>query len=867
MSAIGDAIGRRVAAWTRWLCRSPRAVVAVALAASAALLPYTLARLHMHTDTTDIISDDLPARRDYLDFRAAFPQLVGSLIVVIDGTTAEVAEDARARLASRLMRDADEFPWIYAPGGDAFFARNGLLYLDVERLESLSDRLAQAQPLLGPLARDTSLRGIAGGLDLIARAPADADRTQARPMLDALRAAFEAANEGRFHRVAWASMLGGAQADNAQALLIVQPRLDAESLSPARDAIQSVRAAARELQMDESHGLRVRLTGPVALEYEELVSVARGAMLAAALALLMVSVVLGVGLGSTRLVLASIVTLLVGLLATTAFAAATVGDLNLISIAFVVLYIGLGLDYCVHLCLRYRELREHGAEAAHALEQAVSDVGVSLVLAAITSSVGFFAFYPTTFKGVAELGFISGCGMWIALLLSLTLLPALLTLWPYTPPRRPRPWVAMPLAPKLPGGTVAAVAIALAIGALLLLPHVRFDSNPLDLRDQHSESVTTYRELLSDPQRSPLTLAAIAPDLDSARADALALREQPSVARTLTIEDLVPPDQDEKLAVIDDLRLVMGPTLSSSGTTAPSGDPASGLAALQASLRKLASTYAAAEPASAAAAELEATLIGLSDEERNARVAELEQSILFGLRFELARLREALQAQSVRLEDLPADLASLWRSADGRYRVEITPAEDLNVPGASARFVEQARSVLPRATGLPVIQLEAGRSIVNAFRQALITALVAITVIAWILMRHLRDTLLVLTPVLLGTLLTVGATVLLDMPFNFANVIALPLLLGICVDNGIHIVHRHRSGHTPGGVLASSTARAVVVSALTTVVTFGNLAFASHPGMASMGRLLALGLAIGLACSLLTLPALLDWKAAPTRAE
>jgi hopanoid biosynthesis associated RND transporter like protein HpnN len=452
------------------------------------------------------------------------------------------------------------------------------------------------------------------------------------------------------------------------------------------------------------------------------------------------------------------------------------------------------------------------------------------------------------------------------LFLSLTLLPALLRLFPFTPSQRARRWVAMPIAQTLPAVPVAATAVALAVGALLLLPRVRFDSNPLDLRDQDSESVKTYRELLADPQRSPLTLAAVAPDLATARADANALRDRPTVARTLTIDDLIPADQDDKLAVISDLRLVMGPTLASAHRDANvSVDPSMGFAKLKESMHALASTYASAAPASAALEQLESTIASLPEAERSARIAELDRSILFGLRFELARLRMALQPRPVDVDDLPAELAALWRSADGRYRVEITPAEDLNGAGASARFVEQTRSVLPHATGLPVIQIEAARSIVGAFRQAFITALVAISIIAWILMRRLRDTILVLTPVLLGTLLTVGATVVLDMPFNFANVIALPLLLGICVDNGIHIVHRHRSGHTPGGVLTSSTARAVVVSAHTTVVTFGNLAFSGHPGMASMGRLLALGLAIGLACSLLTLPALLDWNAPSAR--
>jgi hopanoid biosynthesis associated RND transporter like protein HpnN len=863
---IGHAFGKALAVWTRWLCRRPRTVAMIALLLTAALVPYTAARLHMHTDTTDIISDKLPSRQDYLEYRAAFPQLIGSLIVVIDGETPELAEDARARLAGRLAGAPERFPWIYAPGGDPYFAHNGLLYLELDSLEALADRLATVQPLLGPLARDPTLHGVANALDLLARAPAGADRSQADPVLDALRVAFEAAAAGRFHRLGWSSMLGTPQSGDAQRLLLVQPQLSTGRLAPGRSAVEAVRAAARELQIDEAHGLHVRLTGPVALEYEELVSVARGALLAAVLALVMVSVVLGVGLGSTRLVLASIATLIAGLVATAAFAAATVGDLNLISIAFVVLYIGLGFDYCIHLCLRYRELREQDAAHGAALEQAVSDVGSSLILCAITSSVGFFAFYPTTFKGVSELGFISGSGMWIALFLSLSLLPVLLTLWPFTPSPRPTHWRAMPIAPKLPPRAVAGVAIALAVGSVLLLPRVRFDSNPLNLRDQHSESVTTYRELLAQPDRSPLTLAAIAPDLETARAAAAATRTLPSVARALTIDDLIPKQQPEKLAVIDDLRLLVGPALTAPGRPDETDDdPVAGLASLQKALASLASSHAPAQPASDALNALVSRLGSLPESERAARTTELDASVLFGLRFELARLRDALQARPVAEADLPRELAALWRSADGRYRVEIDPAEDLASAAASERFVTEVHTILPHATGLPVIQREAGRSIVSAFRQAFITALIAIAVLTWVLMRRLRDTVLVLTPVLLGTLLTVGTTVLLDMPFNFANVIALPLLLGICVDNGMHIVHRHRSGHAPEGVLATSTARAVVVSALTTVVTFGNLAFSSHPGMASMGRLLALGLAFGLACSLLTLPALLDWT--PKRSE
>jgi uncharacterized protein len=862
MSGVVDRFGSLLAAWSAWLCRAPRIVLAIALVLSAVLLAYAARELRMHTDTTDIISDELPSRQDYIALRAAFPQLVGSLIVVIDGITPEVADDARARLADRLARDPGRFPWVFAPGGDAFFARNGLLYAELADLETLSDRLVRAQPLLGPLARDPSLGGLASALDLVARAPPDArEGASVEPLLAALAAAFDAAAAGRFHRLAWAELLGGTDPAGNRRLLLLQPVLERGSLAPARPAIDAVRGAADELGIDEAHGLRLRLTGPVALEHEELMSVARGAARASVLALVMVAVVLGVGLGSVRLVFAAIATLLVGLVATAAFAALAVGDLNLISIAFVVLYVGLGIDYSVHLCLRYRELRAGGEAHAQALHDAVQAVGSSLVLCAITNSVGFFAFYPTTFKGVAELGLISGTGMWIALFLSVSLLPVLLTLWPYDPSRHARPWRAVALAPRLPPRAVIAGAVLLAAGSLALLPRARFDSNPLNLRAPDSESVATFRELLERPESSPFTLAWLARDLATARAAAASLDGHPAVAHARTIEDLVPQRQDEKLAVIDDLGFVLGPTLSSRAPAQETvEDLAAALPALEASLRRVADAgFAQARPAVDALAAARAAIERAPPAERDTRAAALDESVLFGLRFQLARLREAMQAQPVTLDDLPETLAALWRSADGQYRVEIAPAENLAQPGATERFVADVREVLPHATGLPVIQQEAGAAVAGAFTQALVTALVAVALLTFLLMRSVRDSVLVLTPVLLGTLLTVAATVVFDMPFNFANVIALPLLLGICVDNGIHIVHRHRAGPSPGGLLASSTARAVVVSALTTIVTFGNLAFSGHPGMASMGRLLAIGLTLGLACSLLTLPALLEW--------
>ena len=223
-----------------------------------------------------------------------------------------------------------------------------------------------------------------------------------------------------------------------------------------------------------------------------------------------------------------------------------------------------------------------------------------------------------------------------------------------------------------------------------------------------------------------------------------------------------------------------------------------------------------------------------------------------------APLATSLEAGEITRDDLPADLVKQWVSTDGHYRVTVFPRENLNDQAAMRRFVTAVHTVAPDAIGFPVIYLEAGDAVVKAFKQAFLMALVAVTVLLLILLRPKADTILVLTPLLLAGVLTGAASVVLDIPFNFANVIALPLLLGVGVDSGIHMVHRMRAAPPASGqMLETSTARAVLYSSLTTICSFGNLAVSPHRGMASMGALLTIGIGFTLLCTLVVLPALM----------
>jgi hopanoid biosynthesis associated RND transporter like protein HpnN len=493
-------------------------------------------------------------------------------------------------------------------------------------------------------------------------------------------------------------------------------------------------------------------------------------------------------------------------------------------------------------------------------------------LCSITTAIGFYAFIPTAFKGVAELGLISGTGMFISLIANLTVLPALLSLMPLNPdmlsakPSRYGVAAKLLAMPSRHGRVVLVTALVLGLGASLLLPYVTFDSNPMNLRDPSSESVVTFQELLTQGRNSPWTLTVLASNSEDAARFANSLSELKPVDMGLTLEKFVPPDQEEKLTIIEEMGLLLGPELSEMSDRPPPAakEQIASLRDFSTILGKYLKNTPNAPPSRAASRlrdTLNRFLAGLRTQDTAMQVqtlGNLQTSLLGSLPARLDALSTSLQAEEISRDNLPEDLVDQWVSKDNHYRVTVFPRENLSDNEAMHRFVAAVHKVAPNAIGFPVIYLEAGDAVVKAFKQALAMATIAVTILLLLLLRPKSDTLLVLLPLLLAGALTGGASVVVGIPFNFANVIALPLLLGIGVDSGIHMVHRMRAAPPASGVmLETSTARAVLYSSLTTICSFGNLAVSPHRGMASMGVLLTIGIGFTLICTLVVLPALM----------
>ncbi len=871
MEVAAEYYRRALVRWVDTVRRWAWLVFLAALVVTAGTAYFVVTHMKIDTDTSGMLAQDLPFMQRSNALSDAFPQYSDNILVVVDGDTADLAEDAALALAEEMRRRPGLFGDVFYPEGDPFFRKNGLLYLDVDELLDLSDRLAQAQPFLGTLWSDPSLRGLFEMLGLAIDEVLKGD--QGTPMeiagiLEAISGTAEAQAAGRFGLLSWREQMMGAagDTDDRRQYIVIQPILDFGSLQPATEAMEWLRRITRELDLDPGHGVRVRLTGSAALAQEELKSVEEGMGLAAILSLTLVVGLLLIGLKSPRLIAATLITLVMGLEWTAGFALLAVGQLNLISVAFAVLFIGLSVDFGIHFGLRYREAFDGGEGHDAALRQAAEGVGGALTLCAVAAAIGFFSFLPTDYVGLAELGLIAGVGMFIALFSNLTVLPALMTLMP--PSRRKgrgkgkkggKAMFRWSAVVQGYGRPIVIGATVLGVAAATQLPRAGFDFDPMNLRDPSTESVSTLLEIMEDTRTGSYSITVLADNLEAASAMGEEVARLDLVDGTRTLADYLPGRQEEKLEIIGDMALFLGPAFTARPKAPPlAEDRRTALADLRIRLQELERASVDAPTRSAGARLLVAlSSLALSSPPDDRVLEELETRLLASLPNRLRSLGEALNAEPVTMDDLPRSLKDREVAADGRARLKVFPRENLHDREALRRFVGAVLEILPEATGSTVVILEAGNTIVGAFRDAAVMAVVAILLLLAILLRSFRDVALVFAPLVLAALLTVAASVLLDLPFNFANVIVLPLLFGLGVANGIHLVLRERDEAGVSRVLETSTPRAMVFSAFTTMGSFGSIALSSHPGTASMGALLTIAITMTLVCTLVVLPALM----------
>jgi uncharacterized protein len=835
-------------------------VVASALILMAASSWYAVTHFSMTTDINKLISNDIPWRQREAAFEKAFPQFE-LIVAVIDAPTPELADEATQALAKRLASQTNLFRSILQPQGGAFFAQNGFLFEPTDQLEQQLKMLTQAQRLVQVLAGDPSLRGVIQALQFGLLGVQGGQITLDNMTWPLTLAAntLEKVNAGQPASFSWHELVQGraSTANELRRFLNIQAVLDYSELEPGSKASAAIRKAAADLDFAGKYQARLRLTGPVPMADEEFATIKENAALNATVTIAIVLFILWMALRWARIIFAVFVCLVVGLAITAALGMMMVGTLNLISVYFAVLFVGLGVDFGLQFSVRYRAERHEIDHVRGALRQSGRRAGAPLTLAALATAAGFLSFMPTDYKGVSELGLIAGVGMLIAYFTSITLLPALLRL--LNPPSEPRQLGYAALAPvdqflERHRTLILVATAAVVVGGLPLLYWLQFDFNPMNLRSSKVESVATYLELKSDPESGANDIEVLQPTLAAADQLAAKLRDLPQVARVATLTTFIPTQQQEKLPLIRHAATTLNAALNPTAPAAPTSDAqtVSMINSTVEALNRLAGdgTGAGAVAAKRLAAAMAA--LGKADEATRQRG---EAVFVQPLKTTLDDLRNLFKAQEVTRDNLPPDLVRQWVTPEGLARVDVAPKGDSNNNAVLRAFAHAVQNVAPEATEGPISILEARRTIVTAFIEAGACALLSIAVILWITLRRLSDVLLTLVPLLLAGVVTLEICVLVGLPLNFANIIALPLLLGVGVAFKIYYIMAWREGQT--NLLQSVLTRAVTFSALTTATAFGSLWFSSHPGTSSMGKLLAISLMTTMAAAALFQPILM----------
>jgi hopanoid biosynthesis associated RND transporter like protein HpnN len=833
-------------------------VVGLALAVGAGV--YTAHHFAINTDINTLISPNLDWRQRDQQFEQAFDR-DRTILAVIDSPAPELTSSSERALEQKLRGDTAHFSSVHPLGSGEFFEKNGLLFLPTDQVQQATSQFEQAAPLVEIMAGDPSIRGLTGALETglagVKRGQVTLDGT-ARPFNYVAQTVEDVLDKGKA-TFSWRQLVSDKPLAESErrAFIELKPILNYQELEPGKDATDAIRLAANELDLAGKYQARVRLTGPVPIANEEYATVQDGAVVNGIGTVIVVLLILWMALHSSKIILAVFINLFIGLSITTAIGLMMAGSFNLLSVAFAVLFVGLGVDFGIQFSVRYRSERFKNDDLPQALEEAARRSAVPLSLAAMATAAGFLCFLPTDYKGISELGEIAGAGMLIAFLSSITVLPALLRI--FNPPGENEPVGYAFLAPvdhflekyRVPiiVGTLAIVAAGLP-----LLYFMKFDFNPMNLRNPNAESIATFLDLRKDPNTGANAIDVMTKSEADAKQIEAKLEKLPEVLRVMSLDFFVPDDQPAKLKLIAQAAKVLEPAINPDSIDAPPTD-AENVDSLNSSVASLRKTAGDAKgPGAEANRRLADALERLAKSDEATR-NKAQAIFVTPLKVVFDQLKNALRAQPVSLKTLPPDLVSAWKSKDGLMRVEALPRGDPNDNDNLRRFANAVLTAEPTAIGGPVSILKSGDTVVKAFIHAGIYSLVVISLLLWITLRRIADVLVTLVPLLVAGAVTLEICVLIGLPLNFANIVALPLLLGVGVAFKIYYVTAWRSGRT--NLLQSSLTRAIFFSAMTTATAFGSLWLSSHPGTSSMGKLLALSLVTTLAAVLLFQPALM----------
>lgn len=887
-------IGRLLHRLVRSSCKRPILTVCLSLGLAALGIAYTFHALTFKTSTLHLLPPGQSYATLYREYSDDFGEL-DDIVVVVQGRTVEESKAYAARLVRELRTSPIRFQRVAYRIDPKRFERRALLYLSVEELTEIRDKIFDHQEFMEAFAATPTLDQLIEGINQqIAAAflshffdlglQDSAAAADFRFLRELLTQISERMARPFPYRSPWGTLFSFGQAeedsgyffsdDKSLLFILVEPSGEKGSFTRHRAAIEVIRGRIAELRREFSR-VQVGVTGPPTLSNDEMTAAFRDSQVATLLAFVLT---LGLLLLAFRLVgktLLMLAVLAVSLAWSMGVITLTVGHLTIFSVMFISIVVGIGIDYGIYFLFRYEEEIFLGRNLREALELTAARSGPGILLGGLTAAGTFYVLMLTDFRGIQEFGFISGTALLMAFLAMLTFFPALLVLVDRHHAARPRGRVPraielerirVPVLERLARypKTILVTAGFLTAFSLWAIPTVGFDYNLLNLQAQGTESVVWEQKILATAGRSGFAALATATSLPELRRKHEAFDRLSSVSEVDSVLMLIPDQQPEKIKIIQDFAPLVAPVRVG---RPQSLDLNRLIAALETLKRRFDIAVAEAGPQGpdrevrALRTQIGALLAKLKGADREMiepALNHFQAQLYWDFVEKFHTLQRNLKPRSVTLTDVPEELRRKFIGKSGRFLLQVHPKVDIWTRQGATRFIEELRSVDPDVTGPPVITYESIRLMEKAYRQGTAYAFALVTALAVFMIRRLWETLLALVPLVLGILWTVGFMHLVDLRFNLANVWGLPLIIGAAAEYGLNVVVRFMEARAHGGpLLARSTVMAVVLNGLTTIAGFGSLMVAQHQGIFSLGLLLTIGASASLVSSLIVLPVLI----------
>jgi uncharacterized protein len=897
-------LSRFLFAIERFAYRYSILVIAASLILAILSLWVTAQKLTFKTGRGDLVAKGLPYVKLYKNYRAQFEDLSGMVVAVEGENPADMSGFAEA-LEKKLQAQPHLFSKVVYKIDTSYFRSRFLLYLDQYELKTLTRKLEDHQdflesvniaPGLHPLLSsinaeissgmvDSLLTDFLGGeeeseensedeadLSMLIRLLEEMTRflTGETSYLSPWQALFKGGDESLREQ-------GYMVSKNGELLFVlIVPNDDETSFTGYKDAVEQARQVIAETRKDFP-GVTVGLTGEDVISSDEMVTTQSDVETASKIALVGVALLFIIAYQGVVKPLLAVFCLLLGLSWTMGFTTLTIGHLNILSVVFTTILIGLGIDFGIHILERFKEERQQDNEILPALKKTLQGTGKGNFAGAITTAIAFGSMVLTDFIGIVELGWIAGWGILFCMVAMLLVLPALITVeekW-----RKPCYTQIKPTTAKQRGWVdklfdhyylIIGVCTVLVLIASISLKDLHFDYNLLNLQAKGTEAVQYEIKILESAGRSAWSAAILADSFQELKEKERQLKALPTVARVESITAVIPEDQEQNAHII---RENLAPLLKDLEVEPEDVDFS--LKALNKTLKGIQFKLQGREGDELDPVKVAGNRVRnfreqsqkMEPSRAEKRLRNFSQLLFADYRNLMEELKVNADVQLVKLEEIPETLRKRYISQKGKYVAHIFPSVDIWDLDERQKYLDALRSVDPNVTGTAVHMFESTRLMTEGYVNGGLYAMTAIIMYVFFLFRNLRTVFFVLLPVLVGSIWTVGVMELIGLKLNMANLVILPLILGIGVVNGIHIIHRYREEENKHvSILAKSTGQAVLLSSLTTMIGFGSMMVANHYGVFSLGMVLTLGVFNCLIASVTFLPALLklssirNWK-------